>query len=399
MQQASYGAVNNMAFDAGLGATGNSPAAATNQYEYAPAIDPALEGSATFPAGNSTLQGTPMYHHFSVSPKAVPRFVQKAHASLHLRGGGSIFAKSDLQNNVTYTNLFLAKYSVQELLDLVGPAPQAHTDITQIPSKIEEMKQLYFSLYAPALDSFLETKYYTAHGLNKLLSDRSLMELSERLLFQFANTNAASEKDMIIAANVESRVVWALAGMVKQSASDNIKAEYKTVPLADDAVEAAHRLAVFENLLTGQVAKGNALTRPPQTNTADGHKIREMEFWYHLANFVCLREGDPASIRDMNETTKKLRTLLDGRENRDILYSIVIIRALTSQKVTEYPKDQAPLQLDEDDPRSKLHVAKEFIYNESHGAGTTNVIRRLCELFHRQMSTAPPATATAQNLK
>jgi len=85
-----------------------------------------------------------------------------------------------------------------------------------------------------------------------------------------------------------------------------------------------------------------------------------------------------------------LRNLLDGRENRDVLYSIAVVRAI-GQRVSEYAETDQPLHLDEQDARSKLAVAKRFVKDEANGNGTTNVIRRLCEVATQSWNVARPA--------
>jgi hypothetical protein len=196
--------------------------------------------------------------------------------------------------------------------------------------------------------------------------------------------------------SVEARVVWALACNVQAGAAElNGAKSTGLVPPSDDPVEAARRLAVFETLVTGKVGSHNLLTQPVPGST-DHHRLRELEFWYTLANFVCLRDDDPASAKDIDDTLAALRNLLDGRENRDVLYSIAVIRAM-DQRVFEYTESEAPLHYDESDNKSKLLVAKKFISDEASGNGTTNVIRRLCELVARSWTvpaTAPAATAS-----
>lgn len=277
------------------------------------------------------------------------------------------------------------KHSVQELLDLNGALPPTTGDFTQEPQKLEDAKHLYASMYAPGWDSFMESKWYSVKGLTRLLADPKLLEIWSALLDQFRKTDNSNADEMRIAANVEARAIWSLGDMVTSAAAElTTTDDDAALPALDDAQEAARRMRVFENLITGQVAKVNMLTNPAGC-TADPVRAREFEFWYHLANFVCLREDDTAAVGEIEDTMSKMRNVLDGRENRDVLYSIAVIRALTGQRVTEFQEEQTPLQIDESDPRSKLHVAKRFISNEAGGQGTTNVIRRLCEIYTRQM--------------
>jgi len=217
-----------------------------------------------------------------------------------------------------------------------------------------------------------------------------LMDLFGSLLVQFQKPNT-EEKEILYTNSVEARAVWALACNVRVGAAEmNGTKSSGLVPPTDDPVEANRRLAVFEALLTGQVPVANYLTQPVPGST-DHHRLRELEFWYTLGNFVCLPDDDPN--KQIDDTLASLRTLLDGRENRDVLYSIAVIRAI-GQRVSDYTASEMPHHFDEADDKSKLQVAKKFIREQASGHGTTNVIRRFCELATR---TWPPTAADASS--
>jgi hypothetical protein len=290
-----------------------------------------------------------------------------------------------------------AKRAVSDLLNQLGPAPPAlppNSDVAQSPATLDEVKHLYYSIYAPGLENFLESKWFSVKGVNRLLSDKLLVEQFAALLQQFAKATQTDPQEFVYTSAVEARIVWALANMVKQMAAE-LNGVNKTglVPAVDDPIEAGHRLQVFEALLNGQVASANALTQPVPGST-DHHRLRELEFWFTLGNFVCLPYEENSSIKDIDDTLAALRNLLDGRENRDVLYSIAVVRAI-GHRVSEYKDSDTPIHFDESDNRSKLAVAKKFVADEGKGSGTTNVIRRLCELATRSWSTPPSAPATA----
>ncbi|OBT88261.1 hypothetical protein VE02_02759 [Pseudogymnoascus sp. 03VT05] len=270
--------------------------------------------------------------------------------------------------------------------DLLLKLPSKAEDFKPEQATIDEIKHLWLSIYVNGLESFLESRFYYTDGLEYLLKDKIVMEQFAILLNQFAKATPDNPAEMLYTASIEGRVVWSLACLVR-SAAEAASATPQPprpdgIPPAEDPIEAAARLAVFENLVTSQIAEGNSLTKPPATG--DYHKLREMEFWFHLGHFVTLRlhDNDPGSAKEVDETLAALRSLLDGRENRDVLYSIAIVRAI-GQRVSEYVESEAPLHLDEQDTRSKLMVAKRFVRDEGNGAGTTNVIRRFCELASR----------------
>ncbi len=261
---------------------------------------------------------------------------------------------------------------------------------------MEEMKHLYYSIYAPGLENFLESKWFAVKGISKLIEAKPILEQFASLMHQFSQTQSNDPKEIAYTSSVEARVVWSLAGMVRTSAaeSNGMKKEYKTVPPNDDAFEAGNRLSIFEALLTGRILAANPLTAPIP-NSTDHHRLRELEFWYNLAQFACLQYENASEAKDVDARLANLRNLLDGRENRDVLYSIAVVRGLRS-RVTEYPEADQPLHLDETDNRSKLMVAKKFVADEAKGHGTTNVIRRLCDLAVRSMqSDAAPVAAPA----
>lgn len=288
----------------------------------------------------------------------------------------------------------LGKRTVSDLLDVAGPSLVSAADKTSTPALLEEAKHLFYSVYAPGLETFLESKWFSAKGVSKVVTDKPLLELFSALITQFGKANAAADEEAAktenaISAAAEARVVWALANTVRTAATEANGVSSGLVPATDDPVEAAHRLNIFEALLTGRVAGTNQLTQPVPGST-DHHRLRELEFWYTMGGFVRISYDDPSSSKEIDDALGALRNLLDGRENRDVLYSIAVVRAL-SQRVSEYTEGDQPLHLDESDNKSKLLVAKQFVAQEGSGSGTTNVIRRLCELATRTWA-APTST-------
>jgi hypothetical protein len=400
--------VPNMGYEPALSAGVSSPGSASQQFDYSSAIDPALEAVVPPTANNA--------NQFQQSPSGMPNFREDlkrelqsaspyssgASDSPHIRGGASSFI-SPSSSQFSHPEEFSTAYAnpakrikMDDLLAYGGsfppPLPANSSNPLSSPEMLDEIKHLYHSIYSPGLENFLETKWFSVKGVGRLLGDNRLLEQFAILLNQFGKTQANDEPGMVYAAGVEARVVWALAGMVRAAGVDSangVKTE-SLIPANDDAVEAGHRLTVFENLVTGTTATHNPLTNAVP-GSGDHHRLRELDFWYHLARFTTLRDDEASSAKDIDDTMSILRNLLDGRENRDVLYSIAVVRSL-SPRVAEYSEHERPLHLDETDQRSKLAVAKRFVKDEADGAGTTNVIRRLCELAVRSW-TAPPAPA------
>jgi hypothetical protein len=392
------GQVPNMGYEPALSAGVSSPGSTSQQFDYSSAIDPALE--AVVPP---TTKGS---NQFQQSQTGMPNFREDlkrelqsaspyssgASDSPHLRGGASSFispSNSQFSQQEDETSAYASspakgRMKIDDLLALGGPVPQPVPGKSQEPDFLDELKHLYHSIYSPGLENFLESKWFPVRGIAKLLGDNRLLEQFAILINEFGKTMGNDDRAMAYTSSIEARVVWGLACMVRSAGSESsngVKTE-SGMPATDDAVEAGNRLTVFENLLCGIVADRNVLAKPV-AGSGDAHRLRELDFWYNLGKFVTLDQA--SSAHEIDETLAALRNLLDGRENRDVLYSIAIVRAM-STRVSEYSEHERPLHLDETDPRSKLAVAKRFVKDEGDGAGTTNVIRRLCELATRSWS-------------
>jgi hypothetical protein len=395
-----------MGYENSLSAGVSSPGSANhNQFDQNSYIDPALEAAGPASAGGyQSSSGMPQLLHDTLRREmhSASPYSSNASETPHLRGGASSFVMSPSnvysEEDGAYT-IVPARRTVTQLLNLSGPAPtSSHIDLSQMPNRLEESKHLYYSIYAPGLENFLESKWFSSKGLNQMLGNKELMDQFAVLLHQFAKTMQQDHKDMAYTSSVEARIVWSLANMVRlRAAEPDGNKELRTVPPIDDATEAGNRLAVFESLLTGNVATSNPLTAPVAGST-DHHRLRELEFWHTLGDFVCLEEDAKNNNTTLPKVTDEilanLRNLLDGRENRDVLYSIAVVRAI-GPRISEYLPSDTPLHLDETDNKSKLLVAKKFVQDEAAGAGTTNVIRRLCELAARSWSIPGPAPIAA----
>ena len=290
--------------------------------------------------------------------------------------------------------------------DLLIKLPASETKYEPEQSTIDEIRQMYLSIYIPGLESFLESRWFSADQAHVLMRDSELLEHFHKLLTQFMKASENNEQEMIYAYQIEVRVVWELAQMVSKARnlSSDVKIDGQDskdraprqlpengIPTAEDPDETYHRLKVWEHLLSGTIAPSNPLANPIG-KISEHHKLRELDFWYCLGKFVTLpiHDNSPQASSQIDETLSHLRNLLDGRENRDVLYSVAVVRAL-GQRVSEYGEEEKVegVYLDEQDARSKVVVAKRFVGDEA-GRGTTNVIRRFCELACRALGIGMP---------
>ncbi|KAI1804936.1 hypothetical protein F4811DRAFT_561505 [Daldinia bambusicola] len=341
--------------------------------EYPATIDPTLDTNTVL----TTTSTSPS--HFQVTIPITPFPSRSPFGTSHLRGGPPFVP---LHRSASHSAVSPFRQQTLAYSGMTGTVPPA-LDSPLNGEKLAEVRDLYEQVYAPGLEKFFETEWYTKpQGVSTLMSSTLVNVTLAGFLQSMAKTDANDVAGMQYSANLEFRVVWDLTTLVYTS-------EYKInvgehLPPPDDGSEARNRVAVFEALLSGDNLDQNLLYPPSAAADIRLHRIREFKFWYLLAEFLRVRDQPGVDMtRQRDYYLGQLRELLDGRENRDVLYSLAVIRALAPNFPPDF-ESTLPPHLDETDPKSKLAVARKFIQDESQvTGGTTNVVRRFSELAVR----------------
>ncbi|KAI0485021.1 hypothetical protein GGR56DRAFT_55175 [Xylariaceae sp. FL0804] len=375
-----------------ISAAGGATHIKSEALEY-PSIDPTLDGVLTTPSMSASYFPAMK----PVAPTAVDPRVPDPPPP-HLRGGGPCSVPSCPSTphclpspyphpTPAYSGSPAPRMRVHDLVAMGGAAPPPLRENVG-KEKLDDVQELYVQVYAPGLQKFFESDWYTqSPGLTALASNMSVIETVAAFLQSVSKTDANDIASMQYAANLEFRVVWELAALVYIS-------EYKInagehLPSPSDGSETRNRVLVFETLLSGDFLDQNLLQAPLSTleNPANPEyfRNREFKFWYWLAEFLRVRDQPTVDSTPQREhILAQMRDILDGRENRDVLYSIAVIRTLAPNFPPGSSAANLPDHLDESDPQSKLHVARKFIQDESQvNTGTTNVVRRFAELAVR----------------
>ncbi|KAK6076341.1 negative acting factor [Seiridium cupressi] len=354
-------------------------------FEYGTAIDPALDSVGAPPSTSTPHLPTVK----SVAPIASPFPQRPPNSTLNLRGGGSFFASDPAPQHVSpfqhwtpaYSDYSAKKMRVGELVSWGRPPPPKLKSFPD-QAKLDEIRGLYDEIYAPGLEGFFETRWYREESTSNRLTTTSdsVVEMLAGFLSVVDKADQNSNVAMAESANLEFRVVWELACLALTNESKVNPPS--VIPPDNDPTEIRNRIIVFDALLSGTVMGDNPLVRPPPTG--DYHRVRELDFWYHLGEFCRVEPlGYPPNLDILSQRDQilnRIRTLLDGRENRDVLYSIAIMRALSPDFPADF-ESTLPQHLDESDPKSKLAVARKFVQDEAKvTGGTTNIVRRFSEL-------------------
>ena len=271
------------------------------------------------------------------------------------------------------------------------PAPPPPPPPSVGPLDYETIKTAYAVSYAPGLDKFLETKWFRLKGLDHLLKDSILCTHFHVLMQRFQVQQNIPNYDQYVAAtrSLEASFVWSMMGLCRQVAitADVTNGQADHPEVDDDIEAAAARIDDFEKLVSGDYLDTEPLPPTEQTNKGTAlenqQNYREREFWRLVNTFLTIRDDEASSAKAIDDTLSSMRSLLDSRENRDVIYSIAVARHV-GQRMAEFPDNlQQPTSNDEQDASTKLFVAKNFIEKEANGTGTNQVIQRLCGVAMR----------------
>ena len=244
-------------------------------------------------------------------------------------------------------------------------------------------------MYAPGIDKFLETKWFALRGYTHLVQNSRLCDQFQALIQRYAidQTHPNYYQNWGVTQSLEATVVWAMIGMCRQVV-DNSPVDEQDVK--DGVHDAAKRMDIFENLVTGEYLDSSTAPASSEetngTNLGDQLKTRERDFWRLVHTFLTIRDDEASAAKEIDDTLTSCRGLLDSRENRDVIYSVMVARHVGA-RISEFPENlQQPANNDEDNARTKVFVAKKFIEDESNGKGTNQVVQRLCGMAHRSWS-------------
>ncbi|KAG5971914.1 hypothetical protein E4U55_001010 [Claviceps digitariae] len=276
------------------------------------------------------------------------------------------------------------KMKITEIIDLLGPPPPPQ-QISHTEDTFNEITKVYHEMYAGGLSAFFETNwyYFVENGKMSFPKDANLIEHMATFLKILEAVKANDHTQMAYSGVLETRIVWELACVAYQTPErTNHQAMRVVMPPDGDATEARNRLHVVDTLLCGEYLLTNPLS--PPLSDPDVHRTRQFDFWYSLAEFIRKRDNpdSPHAVQAREDALSRMRHLLDGRENRDVLYSIAVVRELAPSYGPSY--GSTPQHLDETDPKNRLAVASKFILDEAQvTGGTTNVVRRFSDVASR----------------
>jgi len=192
---------------------------------------------------------------------------------------------------------------------------------------LESIRKVYDIAFAPGLDKLLEsgsTKWFARAGFPHLCADR--VQLGNVLAYlTLVSNHSDTATDSATLASQEARVTWALLELCIRPDHDS----------GEEADKLARRCRALGSLFTGEPFSSPTAsiadfvhqddTDPePKTSALEKQIARRSDEFWKLVEVAAAsqgRSGEGVSA----EVLRRCRPLLDGKENRDTIYSIMLL--------------------------------------------------------------------------
>ncbi|KAK6544339.1 hypothetical protein TWF694_001039 [Orbilia ellipsospora] len=389
-----------------LSTNGSSP---RSQYEYDPysAIDPALESATLPPPSLSPRVGERMLQSDSNGFRDLKRTYDRGSpfpsVSDTPRTSGTPIPRSSTPGASGYPNFRddlssgnpAKRIKIDDLI--VGAAPPPPTpppsENAYIPGH-EGVKSLYATKYAPALDQLFETGWFSDECISIMSLNIDLVSYLGSVFDRLNSGETPSESDSGLdllppgkAAIILYTVMDLLYGLGK-------KGDVLIGPQAsrtENISETLDRVRIIETLVMNKrldedddSANFSLADLNPEEESPD---VRSAKFWGAIKMFLKLSDVGSPAARDILDACKPY--LERSLDNRDIIYSIALIRHLQAA----LKDDRDDTYSDPEEKRKKLtnlDDSKSFIEGMARtpSGETTCVFRRICSralaLFQRK---------------
>ncbi|KAL8681156.1 MAG: hypothetical protein Q9186_002688 [Xanthomendoza sp. 1 TL-2023] len=340
-----------------LGTSRSSPnTTSENQFDYHATIDPALANALQSKANNSLYNGATFQQEPGIS---------------------SPYPPGDLGENNT------GKRSRMDELVAIEGDPSLLTQPLP-PTAFENVRHCVQKVYCSQIDKFLETQWFCNRALDHLLKDARLYERISHMisLFTIDTQRPGYEQTAIVIRSVEAGIVWSIMNLARRVAGslDSSNGPINPDDLNAGVAQAARRVEILETLLVGQYLDTEAPPASAQHMTngtglqAQQHQ-REHDFWRLLHKFLTIRDDEASASHELDKTLVDASGLLDIKENRDVMYSIAVVRLHGARENLEslsHPNSSASNSSDK-----LLDKAKGFLEAQKV-KGTNQVVQRVC---------------------
>ncbi|EXJ86223.1 hypothetical protein A1O1_06593 [Capronia coronata CBS 617.96] len=265
---------------------------------------------------------------------------------------------------MTDVNARSATRSIESICTIAGAKVPSVPPIPpdSVPN-LDSIRKVYDIAFAPGLDKLLEsgaTKWFARQGFPWLCADRA--QLGNMLAYLTLVSNHADTATQNAAlASQEARVSWALLGLCVRPDHDG----------GEEADKLARRCRALESILTGEpfssptasladfVHQDESEPEPKASALEKQLAQRSDGFWTLVEAAAASQSPSDGGISP--EAVQECRRFLDGMENRDIIYSIMLLGSK--------PKPSG----NHGDLTSERELAKRYLESQANGRATNQV--------------------------
>lgn len=272
---------------------------------------------------------------------------------------------------------------MEEICSVAGtklpPVPAIPPD--SVPN-LDPISKVFEMNFAPGLDKLLESdkQWYSNEGFRLAASDRTMLGLVLAYLTLISNNADKPVGEDATLLSQEARVTWGSLSLCTR----NEQASGKEVD------RLARRYRILESILTGEplLAPPASMSEFVHQDEIEEHKDptpetkedydadasafykqvarRKEDFWKALEYIAINQSRGADATNDILEAMEQVKSLADGKENRDIIYATLLLG---------WGKNG--------DPSSERELAKRFLQTEAIGRATNLVYATLAGMALR----------------
>ncbi len=268
-----------------------------------------------------------------------------------------------------------ARRSIEAICTIAG------TKVPSIPPippdsvpNLESIRKVYDIAFAPGLDKLLESsssRWFAREGFALLCHDRTQLGRMLAYLTLVSNHPDASNASPTLASQ-EARVTWALLELCIRPEHDG----------GEEADKLARRCRALTTILTGEPFSSPTTSiadfvhqdeaeSEPHTSALEKQLARRSDEFWKLVETAAASQG-PSGEGVSPSAVKQCRPLLDGMENRDIVYSIMLLGSRTNGN---------------GDLTSERELAKRYLESQANGRATNQVFATISGMALRAFTT------------
>lgn len=365
-----------------VASVGSPNTTSENQFDYHATIDPALANSLQSKANTSLFNGVGFRSDTGTPGPHPPGDMGENNGGISIPSAFPLVGELAMRSHVLMGQRLGKRSRMDELVAIEGDSSVLTQPLP--PTAFDGVRHCVQKVYCPQIDKFLETQWFSNRAWDHLVKDARLYERMSHMisLFTIDTQRPGYEQTAVVIRSVEAGIVWAIMSLARRVAGsvDPSNGSINPDEVSAGVIQAAKRVEILETLLVGQYLDVEA--PPPAAHaTTNGTGLqaqqhqREHDFWRLLHKFLTIHDDEASASHELDRTLVDASGLLDIKENRDVLYSIAVVRLHGARENLESVPQQNPNTSTSSD--KLLDKAKNFL-EAQRAKGTNQVVQRVC---------------------